>query len=76
MENGTEVELCLNILIPVKVVWATEESDSIGSLEKLDLYPWEEIVSQILKQKQILPTMIGLHKDLDELIETELGRKS
>lgn len=36
------------------------------------LYDCDEIVADILKQKKILPTLIGINKELDELIEESL----
>jgi hypothetical protein len=51
-----------------KIVWDTEEN-GIGSLDSLQLYNWEEIVRALLKNKKMLPTLIGLHEDLDALIE-------
>jgi hypothetical protein len=51
----------------IKVVWNTEEN-GCGGIDSLNLYEWEEIVKDILKKKQILPLLMGINKELDELI--------
>jgi len=51
----------------IKAVWNTEEN-GCGSIDSLNLYEWEEIVKDILKKKQILPLLMGINKELDELI--------
>lgn len=56
-----------------KVVWSSEENDC-GGIDSLNLYEWEEIVRIILNQKKILPVLLGLHDDLDALIEPLLKR--
>lgn len=37
---------------------------------------WEEIVEKIISQTEILPTLLGIHPDLDELIEEKLKEVS
>ena len=57
----------------VKVVWDTEEN-GCGSIDCLSLYDWEEIVKDVLKQRQLLPCLLGVNKDLDELISSKLKK--
>lgn len=54
-----------------RVVWNTEEN-GCGSLDSLQLYDWEGIVQAILKQKDVLPLLLKVHEDLDELLESKL----
>jgi len=58
-----------------RVVWDMEEN-GCGSLDSLMLYDYEGIVNEILKNKALLPLLIGVHKDLDELVEQKLSQKS
>lgn len=51
-----------------RAVWNNEEN-SVFSLDNLQLYDWEGIVQDLLKQKKILPTLLGINEDLDTLIE-------
>jgi hypothetical protein len=51
-----------------RVVYDTEEN-GIGSLESLQLYEYEDIVTDILKHKELYPLLIGINKELDLLIE-------
>jgi hypothetical protein len=60
----------LKSLGAIKVVWGNQD-DGIGSLDSLQLYPWKEIVQSIL-DKAALPTLIGIHPDLDILLESRL----
>jgi hypothetical protein len=52
----------------VRAVYGNEE-DGCASLESLNLYEWEDIVKAILKQKKVLPLLLHVNNDLDELIE-------
>jgi hypothetical protein len=56
-----------------KVVWNTEEN-GCGSLESLQLYEWEQIVTDILKHKELHPLLIGVNPELDTLLETAMTR--
>ena len=59
-----------------RVVWDTEEN-GCGSLESLQLYEYEDIVSDILKHKELHPLLIGINKELDMILEPLLkGKKS
>ena len=63
--------LCKNFPI-VKFVWDTEESGF--NLETLQLYDWEAIVEAIVK-KGDPATLLGIHEDLDGLLEERLKTK-
>lgn len=54
-----------------KVVWGNEEN-GCGSLESLQLYDWEGIVKDILKNKEILPLLLNVNPDLTTLLERAL----
>jgi hypothetical protein len=56
---------------PLRVAWDNEEN-GVNSLEGLNLYAWEDIVDGILKKKETLPLLMGIHPDLDELIAFKL----
>jgi hypothetical protein len=58
----------------VRVVWSNEEN-GIGSLDSLKLYDYEEIVSDILKHKELLPLLIGINEELTILLEPLLKGK-
>jgi hypothetical protein len=58
----------------VKFVWSSEE-DGCGSLDGLNLYEWEEIVKAVLTCKSALPALLGLHPDLDSLIQEQLKQE-
>lgn len=60
----------LESLGATKVIWDSEENQD----EVFSLYRYDEIVEQIL-EKALLPTLIGIHPDLDELIEEKLQKK-
>jgi len=55
----------------VKVVWNMEEN-GVGSIDLLNLYDWEGIVNALLKQKALLPLMLRVNDELDELISLKL----
>lgn len=57
-----------------RVVWDTEEN-GIGSLESLQLYEYEDIVTDILKHEELYPLLIGINKELDMLLEPILKGK-
>jgi hypothetical protein len=57
-----------------RVVYGNEEG-GCGSLDSLKLYEWEDIVKDILKQKEMLPNLLGINDELDILIEQKLKRK-
>lgn len=57
-----------------RVVWDMEEN-GCGSLDSLLLYDYEGIVNEILKNKALLPLLIGVNEDLDELVEQKLSQK-
>jgi hypothetical protein len=57
----------LKSLGAIKVVWG----DGNDSLDTLQLWPWEDIVHAILT-KADLPTLIGIHPELDQLISPKL----
>jgi hypothetical protein len=51
----------------LKVVW-DNESNGCGSIDFLELFEWADIVKDILKQKCVLPTLMGINQELNELI--------
>ena len=55
----------------VKCVWDTEEN-GCGSLDSLQLYDWEEIVSDILKHKELYSLLIGVNDDLDAMLDIKM----
>lgn len=55
----------------VRVVWGSEEN-GVSSMDGLSLYDWEAIVTDLLKQKAMLPLMLGINNELDELISLHL----
>ena len=55
----------------IRVVWG-DEDNGVSSFESLNLYAWEDIVDGILKKKETLPLLMGIHPDLDELIAVKL----
>lgn len=57
----------------LKVVWDTEEN-GCGSLNGLLLYDYEGIVNAILTKKKLLPMLMGLHDDLDDILKTEFKK--
>ena len=56
----------------IKAVWDNEEG-GVGSLDLLQLYNWEEIVSDILK-KADLHTLLGVNNDLDSMITERIKK--
>jgi hypothetical protein len=54
-----------------RVVYGSEDT-GIASLESLNLYDWESIVRNILKQKNLLPLLLHIHEDLDTLLEQKM----
>ena len=58
----------------IKVVTDNEENGCC-SLGALQLYDYESIVTDILKNKALLPLLIGVNKDLDELVEPRLRKR-
>jgi len=52
---------------PIKAVEGNEEN-GCANIVSLHLYEWEEIVKEILKQKSVLPMLMGIHPQLDELL--------
>jgi hypothetical protein len=52
----------------VRVVWCSEENANVS----LELYDWEKIVTDLLKQKALLPLMLRVNDELDELISLKL----
>lgn len=58
----------------VKVVWNSEDS-GCGSLDSLQLYEWEQIVTDILKSKELHPLLIGINTELDTLLETTMKKR-
>jgi len=57
----------------IKAVWSTEENGD--NLESLQLYQWQDIVKTVLRQKQVLPLLMGLDTELDELIAFNIQKK-
>jgi len=57
-----------------RVVWDMEEN-GCGSLGSLQLYDYEGIVKDILKNKTLLPLLIGVNEDLTELVEQRLRKR-
>lgn len=55
----------------IKVVWGNEEN-GCGSLDSLNLYDWEQIVRDILKNKELHPLLIHTNSELDELLDRTL----
>ena len=55
----------------VRVAWSNEE-DACASIDCLELYDWEGIVTDLLKQKALLPLMLRVNDELDELISLKL----
>lgn len=53
---------------------ASSEEVGCGSIDGLNLYEWEDIVRNILKNTAVLPLLINTHPDLDILIETQLKK--
>jgi hypothetical protein len=51
----------------VKAVWDNEDN-GCGSLEGLQLFDYEHIVKDILKQKHLLPLLLNINKELDVMI--------
>jgi len=58
-----------------RVVWDHEEN-GCGSLDSLQLYDYQGIVEDILKNEALLPLLIGVHPDLTELVEQSIRVKS
>ena len=56
-----------NKLNALKVVCCNEEQ-GVGSLDGLTLYEWEDIVKDILNHPGVLPTLLGINEELDDLI--------
>ena len=54
-----------------KVVWDVEEN-GCGGLDSLEFEDNEQIVQDILKHKKILPTLLGINKELDALIAEQM----
>ena len=55
----------------VKVVTDTEEN-GCGSLDSLQLYDYEAIVNHLLKHKELFPLLIGVHDDLDTMLDIKM----
>lgn len=70
---GPMVDFLKEKYLAVKGVWGSEES-GISSPENLNLFDWEGIVRKILKCKPLLPQMMGMHEELDELIQYEIKK--
>lgn len=58
-----------------RVVWDNEEN-GCGSLDSLQLYDYSGILEDILKNKALLPLLIGVNPSLTELVEARLKKKS
>ena len=52
----------------IKVIWSTEENGCSG-LDALNLYDWEQIVRDILKNKELHPLLLRTNDELDELLD-------
>ena len=52
----------------IKVVWSNEENGCSG-LDALNLYDWEQIVRDILKNKELHPLLLRTNDELDELLD-------
>jgi hypothetical protein len=60
----------------IKVVIDTEEN-GCGSLDSLQLYDYEVIVNSLLKHKELYPLLLGVHDDLNVMIDIKTkGKKS
>lgn len=66
--DWTPLAKYLKSLGATKVVWDSEEDQK----ELFSLYEYDEIVNAVLEQAD-LPTLIGIHPDLDELIEEKMA---
>jgi hypothetical protein len=51
----------------IKAVWGSE--NECASLDSLQLYAYEEIIKNILKRDDLLPLLIGIHPDLDLMLD-------
>jgi hypothetical protein len=54
-----------------RVLWDTEENGT-GSLDSIQLYEYEDIVSDILKHTELHPLLLGIHDDLDVLLDMKM----
>lgn len=54
----------------IKVNWGSE--DDGYSLDTLQLYDYKGIIKAILRNKSIIPLLMGVHDDLDILLERHL----
>lgn len=60
----------------IKVVIDTEEN-GCGSLDSLMLYDYEAIVDRLLKHKELFPMLMGVHDDLDAMLDIKMkGKRS
>lgn len=48
------------------------EEDGCGSMDNLQFYDYQEIVESILNHKDVLPLLLHINSDLDELIDERL----
>jgi hypothetical protein len=59
----------------IKIVWSTEEN-GCSSLDSLQLYDWEQIVRDILDNKELHPLLIRTNDELDELLDYTIKQNS
>jgi hypothetical protein len=72
MANWTDLVEFIKTKFKARVVWDTED-EGCGGLDSLQLHDWEAMIKSLLKEKKILPTLIHIHPELDELIAQTLG---
>ena len=58
-----------------KIIWDTEEN-GCDCLNNLNLYDWEQIVRDILKQKKLLPLLLHVNDDLTILVDAILRQET
>ena len=59
----------------IKIVWDTEEN-GCGGIDSLQLYDWEQIVRDILKNKELHPLLIHTNSELDELLDRTIRQNN
>jgi hypothetical protein len=58
----------------VRTVWKTEE-DGCGSLDSLQLYDYEGIVTELMKHEELFPLIIGIHEELNAMIDIKIKER-
>jgi hypothetical protein len=58
----------------VRTVWESED-EGCGSLDSLQLYNYEGIVTELMKHEELFPLIIGIHEELNAMIDIKIKER-